>query len=187
MLQLLKWGGVSVIFSERVHQRIQAAKTLNLETGCHEIIGYRPDVKGHIRIIVGDGVKEYVHRIVVMEELGRKLEIGEIVRHICNNPRCCNPAHLLIGTIFENNQDRKRSNRYSGNRGKRGPNLTATEVALIKLRLKLGHGTFSLAAAFNRHPEAIRRIKTGESYANVHPADYNELSGFTLEGGVFVR
>ena len=176
-----------MIFSERVHQRIQSAKTLNLETGCHEIIGYAGGARGHVRIEIARGSKHYVHRIVVMEELGRELQSNEIVRHVCNNPKCCNPDHLVIGTVFDNNQDRKAAGHYNGNRRKRGPNLSASEVALIKMRLRLGQGTFSLASAFNRHPEAIRRIKTGETYPNIRPTDHEELIGTTLTGEVFIK
>jgi HNH endonuclease len=35
-------------------------------------------------------------------ELGRELERTEHVMHSCDNPPCCNPNHLSIGTHHEN-------------------------------------------------------------------------------------
>lgn len=35
----------------------------------------------------------------------RKMEKGEIVRHLCDNKICCNPDHLKIGTRGENGRD----------------------------------------------------------------------------------
>lgn len=36
---------------------------------------------------------------------------GLIVRHICDNPPCCNPGHLVVGTMKENTQDMMRRGR----------------------------------------------------------------------------
>lgn len=38
-----------------------------------------------------------------------------IVRHACNNPSCCNPKHLILGSYSDNAQDRVKSGRnYKG-------------------------------------------------------------------------
>lgn len=36
---------------------------------------------------------------------------GTVVRHLCHNAVCCNPAHLTIGTTQENTDDKVRAGR----------------------------------------------------------------------------
>jgi hypothetical protein len=31
---------------------------------------------------------------------------GAVVRHSCDTPKCCNPAHLLLGSVQDNIDDR---------------------------------------------------------------------------------
>ncbi|QII84233.1 hypothetical protein G3T20_05675 [Bordetella hinzii] len=43
-----------------------------------------------------------VHRVAVQELGGRRLTSRSVVMHLCNNPLCCNPAHLKGGTQRQN-------------------------------------------------------------------------------------
>jgi hypothetical protein len=70
--------------------------------------------------VAGVNAAGYVgaHRVAYM------LAYGEVpddlaVCHSCDNLRCCNPAHLWVGTKIDNNADRDRKGRYS-----RAPNTT---------------------------------------------------------------
>lgn len=51
------------------------------------------------------GVKHYAYRIVWECINGRKLEPNEVIQHQCDNPKCCNPKHLVAGVQKDNVAD----------------------------------------------------------------------------------
>lgn len=65
-----------------------------------------------------NGKRYLVHRLVYCDAHG--LDIfdiaGLVVRHICDNPRCINPAHLLLGTQEDNMRDKVTRNRQAFNK-----------------------------------------------------------------------
>ncbi len=58
-------------------------------------------------------IKGFCHNAQRVSYSVRNGEIpdGLIVRHTCDNPPCCNPAHLLIGTNLDNVRDREERGR----------------------------------------------------------------------------
>lgn len=89
-----------------------------------------------------------------------KLINGEItdelhVLHDCDNPSCCNPKHLHLGTISDNMKecyDRGRSKlRPVSLRGTKNPNHKITELDVIKIRNKYQNGLkqIEIAKIFN--------------------------------------
>lgn len=65
------------------------------------------DGRGYITI---DGKKRLCHR-VVFEIFKGPIAEDMVIRHRCNNPICCNPTHLLIGTRGQNEDDKYDSDR----------------------------------------------------------------------------
>lgn len=55
------------------------------------------------------GVRKLAHRVAMELTLGH--EPGEAVMHSCDNPPCCNPAHLVNGTRSANFRDMWRKGR----------------------------------------------------------------------------
>jgi hypothetical protein len=81
------------------------------ETGCHLWTGYR-DAGGYGRLSV-HGQPTRVHRLLLAHKLGRPIMPGYCALHHCDNPPCCNPAHLFEGTQRDNMIDRYRKARYN--------------------------------------------------------------------------
>lgn len=57
---------------------------------------------------------------------------GQVVCHSCDNPRCCNPDHLFLGTPLENNDDKVAKRRHVYGARVTTAKLTDPQAAEIK-------------------------------------------------------
>ncbi len=91
---------------ERFYAKVSTVPT---EQGCLEWMAYR-DPLGYGGFNVGGKcVKAYR---VAWEIVNGPIPAGLVVRHMCHNPQCVNPAHLLTGTQADNIHDMIRSGRF---------------------------------------------------------------------------
>jgi len=86
---------------------------------------------------------------------------GAVVMHLCDNPACCNPLHLTVGTQKENIRDCRAKGRGvspigSGN-GK--TKYSETDTAFIRNSSLSGR---ELAKMFNTTPQYISNIRVGK-------------------------
>lgn len=87
-------------------QKIEELIWDNLDTSggpnaCWEWRGTRPGEYGTVRI---DGRGVLAHRLVY-ETAVEPIPEGMMVCHHCDNPPCCNPTHLFLGTAHDNIRD----------------------------------------------------------------------------------
>lgn len=66
---------------------------------------------------------------------------GQVIRHRCDNPPCCNPAHLVPGTQSENVADM-----HARKRRRYRTMFSADEIALIRERYRTGETQTAIAA-----------------------------------------
>lgn len=73
--------------------------------GCWEWRAAPADRAGHVAVTGSIRKHEYAHRLAWMLYTTDPIPPGICVCHTCDNPPCCNPAHLFLGTPLENMRD----------------------------------------------------------------------------------
>lgn len=105
------------------------------------------------------------HRIAY-ELLTGPIPEGMVVRHKCDNPPCCNPRHLTVGTQAENMQDKVNRGRHAV--GSESPRAKITEtVALDILRNPDGLKQCDLAKRHGIAKSTVSMIRSGERWAHL--------------------
>lgn len=92
---------------------------------------------------------------------------GLIGRHTCDNPPCCNPAHVATGTHADNSRDRVERGRSARLFGTSNPQarLTPDVIGEIKARAAAGETYRAIGTAIGIHYNHVGRIVRGERWA----------------------
>ena len=96
---------------------------------------------------------------------------GLVVRHMCHNPACCNPTHLLLGTHKDNFNDKIKGNRAGNSVMKRGAsnmNAKLTEDQVIAIRKAQGVTIYELADQYGVSKSLISSIRMGKIWTHVN-------------------
>lgn len=118
------------------------------------------------------------HRVVYSLHNGVSLKSmrGFLVRHMCDNPRCVNPEHLLLGTAKDNSRDMVERGRSLKGTQHRRAKLDPEKVQYIREHYKpfcKVHGALPLSKKYGVSTTAIRLARTGANWGS-------------LEGGIHV-
>lgn len=119
------------------------------------------------------GTRAKAHRVAYELAFGVALAPSQFVLHRCDNPPCCNPAHLAVGTNADNVADRQAKGRqHKGARIGHIPRgeeigrakLTADDVRAIRAS---DDGPTALAARYGLNKRTVLRIRKRERWAHV--------------------
>lgn len=90
-----------------------------------------------------------------------EIPAGLCVRHKCDNPPCCNPAHLETGTWADNVNDKVSRDRHRRGENAGTAKLTAENVDDIRRGFRNGTTRYELAARFGVSHTQICNIIRG--------------------------
>ena len=143
----------------------------------HECWNWLRNKKSSYGAFYFKGKKTPAHRVAWMITKGEILE-GKQICHHCDNPKCCNPNHLFMGTFEDNMQDMWNKDRHpTENMGRpsytmRGTNnikakLNKKEVLEIRSLFAIGSRQCDLAKMFGVKLPAIWKIVQNVNWTHI--------------------
>lgn len=136
--------------------------------GCWEWQRYR-DRKGYGRHNWNGRPGTLAHRLAFQLATGIDPS-GMLVCHHCDNPPCCNPAHLFLGTDADNAHDMIAKGRdRTSSPGEANPSAKVTEADVRTMRAMYasGVGASAIGARFGVTRSHARSICVGASWRHV--------------------
>lgn len=150
------------------------ARTVATETGCHEWQGACNNTGyGNARF---NKKPVCVHRLVAFfaglvpsPHAPTNRKSSGFVLHSCDNRKCCNPAHLRVGTYSENMFDAYRRKRKAQPQGAHHANSKLTEQNVRDIRTRYAAGTSQddLGKQYGVSQRTVSLIVRRETYTNV--------------------
>lgn len=139
------------------------------ETGCLLWSGTWSRGYGVIgRRVNGKSSNLRAHRESYERHVGR-IPNGMVVRHKCDTPACCNPAHLAIGTDADNVKDmhvRGRANYTMQARGEAASGAVLTESEVLEIYVS-PLSTRVLGRMYGVTNGAVHAIKQGRAWSHL--------------------
>ena len=85
------------------------------------------------------------HRCAFLLSGGALTEKKNCVMHTCDNRRCCNPAHLLAGSVQDNNHDKAKKGRsnYNSSKGEQSVHAKVTQSEVDRIRALYTTGMYT--------------------------------------------
>ncbi len=107
-----------------------------------------------------------VHRIVWRLVVG-EIPTGMQVLHRCDNPQCCNPDHLFLGTIQDNMADMVSKGRHAHGERSGAAKLKEADVIAIRKMLRRGDSHRAISKLFGVTTGPIHDIAHNKTWKHV--------------------
>lgn len=148
--------------TEREKEKFSCSRVSSSEQDCWPFIGYTQK-SGHGQYNIR-GKTYYAHQVAYCVANGPWRDPELCVLHKCDNPACCNPSHLYLGTKLRNTRDMIERGRQS--RGEKHSTLTNENVTEIKRLYKEGNKTQKeIGKMFDIVESQVSRIVNGKRWA----------------------
>lgn len=112
-----------------------------------------------------DGTRYTANRLAWAIANDQPVPAGMYVLHHCDNPSCCNPAHLYLGSQKENMRDMYQRGRRTA--FARSRLLDVAQVIELRERYAAGEPTSAIARSYDVSISAVTRIGSGKSCAGL--------------------
>lgn len=141
------------------------------KTGCWEVISHKIN-KTQGYFIFGRS-NNYKHQQFLLHRCVYEYFNGEIpndmeIRHTCDNPRCINPKHLIIGTHTENMHDMIKRNRAIILKGEKHGMHKLTTKQVREIRADKTTSQRKLGKKYGVHNSTIWRVRNNLSWKSLH-------------------
>mgnify|MGYP002654780646 CR=1 FL=1 len=146
------------MMEKRFLSKIHKTETCWNWTACRNVDGY-----GRF----GIDKKLYNAHRVAYELWKEPIPANMIVRHMCDNPACVNPAHLELGTHQDNVQDKVERGRQQRGIKHHKSKLTDDDVREIKILRGFGFTYKELSSMYGIGPSPICLIVKGVRWKHI--------------------
>lgn len=137
-----------------VEERIMKFIDVKEENDCWEFKGSK-NKDGYGKIGIGGKKNESAHR-VIFKIYNFDIPKNMVILHTCDNPSCCNPKHLVLGTQNDNIQDMVQKRR---NKIRKGSIMPLELLDEIKNNYKGQKGfKIEMARKYNCSPTKITNL-----------------------------
>lgn len=142
------------------------------EDECWNWIGYKNE-QGYGRVQINE-FSYYAHRVIYAMVYPDTIEWrapknsteSGFILHTCDNPSCCNPKHLFVGTHADNMADKSAKGRTPDFSGEKGPRakLSMVQAREIRQLRKDGISARELSVRYALSLPSIKTLLRGDSY-----------------------
>lgn len=129
------------------------------------------DRKGYGGVKLGKRARRQAHCLAYEEFIGAIPE-GLCVLHRCDNPPCCNPAHLFLGTRGDNVRDSVAKGRFAMGETHYRAMVSREDVLEIRRLRASGVKYSELTARFGIKREGLGNIVRRKTWKHI-PAEVN--------------
>ncbi len=152
-----------VLVTETILNRFRSRMSVGTMADCWP--WKRPAAAGY-GTFLANGKTHSAHRFAWMLAFGPIPE-GMRVCHRCDNPPCCNPSHLFLGTQADNMHDRDAKGRTVIRRGEESAVAKLTRADVVQIRSISGVSQAEIGRRFGILQPQVSAIRLRRAWRHV--------------------